>query len=171
MFQFCHNYGGPLTLVNDFWMPAGFRNPSTGGFRNPVRFRNPATLVNAFRMPAELRTPATSKGNLFATTVKVWNTLTFVTSISFLDVTGFLPYTKWTLPYLRWSSYEEWHIHKLYYFGYERGRAKETIESFWHSIHLLQSICFVQSETLAYFCYHQCIFLASSLQNTAKYFE
>ena len=108
-------------------------------------------------MPAELRTPARSKGNLFAKTVRVWNTLTFVTSSSFLDVTGFLPYTKWTLPYLQWSSYEEWHIHKLYYLGYERGRAKETIESFWHSIHLLQSICFVQSETLAYFCYHQCI--------------
>ena len=115
-----------------FHISKWFQQSCHSGFRNPVigRFRNPATLVNGFRMPAELRTPATSKGNLFATTVKVWNTLTFVTSSSFLDVAALLPYTKWTLPHLRWSSYEEWHIHKLYYLGYERGRAKELLNLF-----------------------------------------
>ena len=64
------------------------------------RFRNPATLVNGFRKSVRLRTLVTSKRNIFLATVKGWNTLTFVTNTSFLDVTGFLPYTKWTLPYL-----------------------------------------------------------------------
>ena len=81
-------FGNPVILLN------GFRNPSTlvNGFGNPVigRFRNPATLVNDFRMPAQFRNPATSKGNLFSTTLMGWNTLTFVTNSSFLDVTGFL---------------------------------------------------------------------------------
>ena len=52
----------------------------------PHCFRNPATLVNP-----------TFKVNLFSTRVKVWNTLTFVKNSSLLDVTEFLPYTKWTL--------------------------------------------------------------------------
>ena len=95
-------------------MPAGFRNLATliNGFRNPVtlvngfgnpaigRFRNPATLVNNFRMPVGFQSPDTTKGNLFSITVKDWNTLTFVTRISFLDVTGFPQYTKWILPRL-----------------------------------------------------------------------
>ena len=82
------------TLVN------GFREAATlvNGFRNP------ATLVNGFRMPVGFRNPHTSKSNLFSTTVKCWNTLTFVTESSFLDVTWFIPYTNWTLPRL-WSSF------------------------------------------------------------------
>ena len=118
MFQFCHYYGQPRTLVNGFRTPAGFRNPATlvNGFRNPVtlvngfgnpavgRFRNPATLVNNFRMPVGFYNPDTTKGNFFSITVKDWNTLTFVTRSSFLDVTGFLPYTKWILPSSWWSS-------------------------------------------------------------------
>ena len=58
MFQFCHNYGRPRTLVNGFQTPGGFRNPTRGGFRNPATlvngFRNPATLINIFRNPAAL---------------------------------------------------------------------------------------------------------------------
>ena len=119
-------------LQESFHIRQRFQERCHSGFRNPVigRFRNPASLVNGFPMPAEFRNPATSKGNLFATTIKLWNTLTFVTRNSFLDATGFLPYTKRTLPYLRWSSYKEWHIQKLYYFGYERGRAKEHLNLF-----------------------------------------
>ena len=96
MFQFCHYYGQPRTLVNGFRMPAGFRNLATliNGFRNPV------TLVNGFGNPLGFQSPDTTKGNLFSITVKDWNTLTFVTRISFLDVTGFPQYTKWILPRL-----------------------------------------------------------------------
>ena len=58
-------------------------------------------------MPVEIRNPATSKGNLFSATIKGWNALMFVTSSSFLDVTVFLPYTKWTLPHLWWITLQQ----------------------------------------------------------------
>ena len=39
-----------------------------------------------------------------------------------------------------------------------RGSSKGALESFWHNIHLPQSIWPVESETVAYyFCYHQYI--------------
>ena len=83
-----------------------FQEPCHCRFRNPAIgiFRNPATPVNGFWMPVGFKNPATSKGNFFTTIIKGWNTLTFVTNSSFLDVTWFLPYANWTLPHLRWNS-------------------------------------------------------------------
>ena len=34
------------------------------------------------------------------------------------------------------------------------GSSNGVLESFWHNVHLPQSIFLVQSETVAYFCYH-----------------
>ena len=67
-----------------------FQKPCHRGFRNPAIgiFRKSDKLVNSFQMPVGFRNPATYKKFFFSTTVKGWNTLSFVTNISFLDKIG-----------------------------------------------------------------------------------